>query len=93
MGAPYVELLFELGTLAAQDAEAACEACGALAVTFTAADAEAVLEPAPGEFRLWSQTRVHALFGSDAVAAHASAQLARTLARALKLPVTNFQSA
>jgi ribosomal protein L11 methyltransferase len=82
MGAPYVELIFELGELQADTAEAACEACGAIAVTFTAAGATPVLEPLPGEFRLWSATRVHALFCRDAPAG--------ALARALGLPLTNL---
>jgi ribosomal protein L11 methyltransferase len=92
MGAPYVELLFELGTITPDDVEVACAACGALAVTFTAANAEPVLEPLPGEFRLWSQTRVHALFSCDAAEPHSGAHLARTLAGALDLPVTNFST-
>jgi ribosomal protein L11 methyltransferase len=61
--ASYLELSFELGTLAAETAETACFACGALAVTFTESRDDPVLEPAPGEVRLWPQTRLVALFG------------------------------
>jgi ribosomal protein L11 methyltransferase len=88
MGAPYVELIFELGELQADTAQAACEACGAIAVTFTAAAATPVLEPLPGEFRLWSATRVHALFGYDAQ--RPCGAPARALASALGLPLTSL---
>jgi ribosomal protein L11 methyltransferase len=57
-----VELSFDLGTLDAEAAEAACFACGAGSVTFVDAQDEPVLEPLPGEFRLWRMTRVKALF-------------------------------
>ena len=54
--------------MSAADAEAACFACGASSVTFVDADdsdASPVLEPAPGEFRLWPCARIRALFASD----------------------------
>ncbi|MDE2049818.1 MAG: 50S ribosomal protein L11 methyltransferase [Gammaproteobacteria bacterium] len=60
---------WDLGRLDAEDAEDACLSCGAIAVTFVDADerdASPVLEPAPGEFRLWSAARVRALFPPDA---------------------------
>jgi ribosomal protein L11 methyltransferase len=59
----------DLGRLSADDAEAVCLSCGAIAVTFTDADAcetSPVLEPAPGEFRLWPAARVQALFPAGA---------------------------
>ena len=65
MDAPFVEVTFELGALDADWAYAACAACGAVAVTFTDAGDTPVLEPLPGEFRLWSQTRVCALFPEE----------------------------
>jgi len=65
MGAPFVEVTFALGELEADSAYAACVACGAIAVTFTDAGDTPVLEPLPGEFRLWSQTQVCALFPND----------------------------
>ncbi|HSY08390.1 MAG TPA: 50S ribosomal protein L11 methyltransferase [Steroidobacteraceae bacterium] len=65
MGAPWVEVGFELGALDADTAYAACVACGAIAVTFTDAGDAPVLEPLPGEFRLWSATCVRALFASE----------------------------
>jgi ribosomal protein L11 methyltransferase len=88
MGAPFVELIFELGELQADTVQAACEACGAIAVTFTAAGDGAVLEPLPGEFRLWSASRVHALFACDAQ--HPCAARSRALASALGLPLTKL---
>lgn len=65
----YVELSFELGSLAAERAEEAAFACGACAVTFVDARDDAVLEPAPGEVRLWPATRVKCLFAQDQDAA------------------------
>ena len=53
----YLELSFDLGPLDAQRAEDACLACGASAVTFLDAHDDPVLEPLPGEFRLWPATR------------------------------------
>lgn len=79
--AAFLTLSFELGSLDPQLAEDACLACGACAVTFVDAHDDPVLEPVPGEFRLWPATRVQCLFapGSDAP------QLTRLLARALRL--------
>jgi ribosomal protein L11 methyltransferase len=61
----FLTLSFDLGSLDPQAAEAACFELGAHAVTFAgAADsvASAVLEPQPGEVRLWRATRLSALF-------------------------------
>jgi ribosomal protein L11 methyltransferase len=80
MGAPWVEVTFALGELEADTAYAACVACGATAVTFTDAGDTPVLEPLPGEFRLWSQTQVCALFPAAESAAGMHA-LGVTLAR------------
>jgi ribosomal protein L11 methyltransferase len=63
--ASFVELSFELGALDADAAEAACVACGADAVTFTDLRDDPVLEPAPGEFRLWPATRLQALYAAS----------------------------
>ena len=62
---PFVELTFELDSLDAESAEAACFACGAISVTLSDARDDPVLEPLPGEVRLWPQTRVQALFPGD----------------------------
>ena len=64
-GQPFLEVSWDLGQLSAEDAEAACLACGAIAVTFVDADdrdTSPVLEPAPEEFRLWPAARIQALF-------------------------------
>ena len=72
------ELSFDLGSLDVEAAEQAAFGCGAIAVTFVDAHAEdlhrAVLEPAPGEMRLWSATRVKCLFEDSAAAPRASAE-------------------
>jgi len=65
---PFVTLAFDLGELPAEAAEGACFTAGALAVTFSDSRDEPVLEPAPGEVRLWPATRVQALFNGDAEA-------------------------
>lgn len=58
----YLELSFDLNDQAPDAAEAACFQTGALAVTFSDASDDPVLEPKPGEVRLWRRTRLQALF-------------------------------
>ena len=58
----YLELSFELGGLDSQTAEDVCFELGAGSVTFADAHDDPVLEPLPGEFRLWPTTRLRALF-------------------------------
>jgi ribosomal protein L11 methyltransferase len=62
MVASFLELSFDLGPLEPEVAESACFACGASAVTFVDSRDDPVLEPLPGEFRLWPATRLQALF-------------------------------
>ncbi len=62
---PFLELTFDLGALDPDAAEQACFDAGALSVTFSDARDDAVLEPAPGEIRLWPATRIRALFGAE----------------------------
>lgn len=57
-----VSVSFDLGALDPEGAEAACLACGASAVTLVDARDTPVLEPLPGEMRLWPATRLSALF-------------------------------
>jgi ribosomal protein L11 methyltransferase len=59
-----LSLSMALGALNAESAEQSCVEAGALAVTFTDLQDDAVLEPAPGEVRLWPATRLQALFDS-----------------------------
>jgi ribosomal protein L11 methyltransferase len=75
----FLELSFALGELDPASAEAACIEAGALCVTFSDASDEPVLEPAPGEMRLWRQTRLQALYDPQ----RADPALIATLAAAL----------
>jgi ribosomal protein L11 methyltransferase len=92
----YLELAFDLRGLDAEAVEAACFEAGALAVTFTNAagnDANegAVLEPQPGEVRLWTATRVQALYerarGASALNAALAAHLGIEPARLSVAPI------
>jgi ribosomal protein L11 methyltransferase len=67
---PFLELTLELQDLDPEAAEAATFDSGALCVTLTDTRDDPVLEPAPGEIRLWPATRLQALFadGADATA-------------------------
>jgi ribosomal protein L11 methyltransferase len=79
--APYLELSFELGSLDDRAAEEAALGLGACAVTFVDARDDPVLEPAPGEFRLWVSTRVRCLFAPPADVP----ELTRSLAASLRV--------
>jgi ribosomal protein L11 methyltransferase len=61
------EISFDLDGLEPPFAEQLCWLCGASSVTFADARDNPVLEPLPGEFRLWPSTRLHALFSADLV--------------------------
>jgi ribosomal protein L11 methyltransferase len=63
-------------------AEAALFDAGALSVTLTDAVDDAILEPAPGEIRLWPQTVLQALFPAET----AGPESIIILANALNLP-------
>lgn len=64
---PQVALTLDLDGLDAEAVEAACFAAGALAVTYSDQRDDPVLEPAPGEVRLWPATRLQALFDADSL--------------------------
>lgn len=85
---PYLELSFELGTLDREAAEAACFDTGALSLTFSDDRDDAVLEPLPGEVRLWRHTRVRALYD----AAQADPMLVLQLAAQLQLAPERLQA-
>jgi ribosomal protein L11 methyltransferase len=76
---PFLELTLDLQGLAAQRAEEAVFEHGALSVTLTDGRDDAVLEPAPGEIRLWPATRMQALFPADTDSDRIVASLARQL--------------
>ena len=65
-----------------ESAEAALFDAGALSVTLTDAVDDAILEPAPGEVRLWPQTVLQALFPAES----AGPESIIVLANALDLP-------
>ena len=78
-----VAVSFDLGELDPESAEAVCLACGAAAVTFVDSRDDPVLEPLPGEMRLWPATRLSALF----LGAGEPRSLAAGVAAALGLPL------
>ena len=75
----HLELSFELAELDPERAEAACFGHGALSVTLSDARDDAVLEPRPGEVRLWPRTRLQALFAAESADAALIAALASEL--------------
>jgi ribosomal protein L11 methyltransferase len=79
---PFLELILDLQGLAAEAAEEAAFELGALSVTLTDSRDDAVLEPAPGEVRLWPATRMQALFPSSTDSNRVVAALARQLGAA-----------
>jgi ribosomal protein L11 methyltransferase len=58
----FYEIEFPLATLSSEAVEAALLEVGASSITFVDRGDEPVLEPMPGEIRLWSDTLVRALF-------------------------------
>jgi ribosomal protein L11 methyltransferase len=65
----FYEIEFPLATLSSDAVEAALLEVGASSITFVDGGDEPVLEPKPGEVRLWSDTRVRALFQESSDAA------------------------
>jgi ribosomal protein L11 methyltransferase PrmA len=76
---PHLALTLELTGLDPVAAEDACFAAGAVAVTLTDAADDAILEPKPGEERLWPRTVLQALFDADAASPALLAGLAAQL--------------
>lgn len=64
-GGDVLAVTLELRGLDAEQAEDACFAAGALAVTWTDTRDDPILEPAPGEFRLWPAPRLQATFAGS----------------------------
>jgi len=62
---PQLALTLTLDGLDAERVEEACFELGALAVSYTDQRDDPILEPAPGEFRLWPHSRLQALFSFD----------------------------
>jgi ribosomal protein L11 methyltransferase len=84
----YLALSFEVGSIDPEQAERSCFEIGALSVTFSDERDDAVLEPLPGEVRLWPHTRLTALFAAQ----HADPGLILRLAAALGLPPALLQA-
>lgn len=84
----FLQLSFELGPLEPDKAEEACLRCGADSVTYIDAHDDPVLEPLPGEFRLWPATRVRALFTGIVE----PASVVRALCDALSIPAASVQA-
>ncbi|MFO1426354.1 MAG: 50S ribosomal protein L11 methyltransferase [Steroidobacteraceae bacterium] len=59
---PQLALTLDLDGLDAESVEQACFDAGALSVSYTDQRDDPILEPAPGEFRLWPASRLQALF-------------------------------
>jgi ribosomal protein L11 methyltransferase len=79
----FYEIEFPLAALSLGEVEAALLEIGASSITFVDRGDEPVLEPKPGEVRLWSDTLIRALFqeSSGAGSSDASVDAARNLDR------------
>ncbi len=86
---PFLSVRIQLDGLDAERVEDVCFAAGAQSVTFTDQRDDAILEPAPGEFRLWPATRLEAVFDADAI----GPCWLRDLAQALGVPLDSLELA
>lgn len=76
---PWLAVSFALDGLDADQAESLCFQTGAVSVTLSDARDDAVLEPAPGEVRLWPATRLQALYAADTDALSVQLRLVASL--------------
>lgn len=76
---PQLALTLTLDGLDAERVEEACFEFGAQAVSYTDQRDDPILEPAPGEFRLWPHSRLQALFPFDSRPQEIVAGLAHVL--------------
>jgi ribosomal protein L11 methyltransferase len=83
---PQLALTLTLDGLDAERVEEACLEFGALAVSYTDQRDDPILEPAPGEFRLWPHSRLQALFPFET----SPAELVACLSRVLRVDPTRF---
>lgn len=79
---PQLALTLDLDGLDAEQVEEACFEFGAVAVSYTDQRDDPILEPAPGEFRLWPHSRLQALFPFDT----SPQELIEGLSHVLRLP-------
>lgn len=84
----YLALSVELAGVDPSAAEDAAFAAGAVSVTLTDAVDDAILEPAPGEVRLWPRTVLQALFPAET----AGTEGIIALASALGLPASAIRA-
>jgi len=84
---PFYEIEFPLANLASEAIEATLHELGAVSITYLDRGDEPVLEPRPGEVRLWGDTLVRALF--DAAATDPAQSLGGLAAR-FGAAVTDF---
>jgi ribosomal protein L11 methyltransferase len=82
------QLSFELGARDPNLAEESCFDLGATSVTYVDAHDDPVLEPLPGEFRLWPTTRLRALFPDDSDPQN----VVRALSETLGIPAGGVQT-
>ena len=76
---PQLALTLTLDGLDAERVEESCFEFGAVAVSYTDMRDDPILEPAPGEFRLWPHSRLQALFPFDTSPAELVAGLSHVL--------------
>jgi len=76
---PQIALTLTLDGLDAEQVEETCFEFGAVAVSYTDQRDDPILEPAPGEFRLWPHSRLQALFPFDCKPEEIVAGLAHVL--------------
>lgn len=76
---PQLALSVDLAGLDAEAVEEACFAAGALSISYTDRRDDPILEPAPGEFRLWPATRLEALFPAELAAPRLLTELGAAL--------------
>jgi ribosomal protein L11 methyltransferase len=77
----FYEIEFPLANLNSETVEAALLEIGASSITFVDRGDEPVLEPKPGEIRLWSDTLVRALFQESSDTADSNAAASNNLDR------------
>jgi len=85
----FLTLRINLDGLDEEVVEQACFDAGAYSITYTDQRDDPILEPAPGEFRLWPASRLEAVFGGDTD----SAALIEELTRALGATAQQFEVA
>ncbi len=84
---PHLALTFTLDGLDAERVEEACFDFGAVALSYTDQRDDPILEPAPGEFRLWPHSRLQALFPFDT----SPLELVTGLSHVLRVPAERLE--